>query len=139
MAGILSSWFQKGSDGSSASGSGSGGHFSVGEISENPDNLTLGAGSFRLFHGLGGKKQKISVFSGDQGDAGAQNGLKRIKTLRHPSVVTFLDSSEVSGKLNVATEAVRPLLDHLADVPEGLDEYKAWGVMQVCIIDSHIM
>ena len=64
--------------------------------------------------------------------------MKRLKTLRHPSVLTYLDSLEVEGKsVHLATERVRPLSSHLEELDrDGVrgaprDDYLAWGLFQV--------
>ena len=48
----------------------------------------------------------------------AKKALKRMKTLRHPSVVTYIDSVESEKFIYIATEVVTPLsafLDNIAD------------------------
>ncbi len=61
-------------------------------------NLTLGAGVFVLH--LGTRKSNaspVSVFVCSETDkfVSASNAVKRLKTLRHPSVVTFADSGKI--------------------------------------------
>lgn len=64
-----------------------------------------------------------------------------MKTLRHPSVLTYLDSLESEKILYLATEYVDPLGEHLEKLPlDGpqKDLYVAWGIFQitVCLLIS---
>ncbi|EDW98256.1 N-terminal kinase-like protein isoform X1 [Drosophila yakuba] len=64
----------------------------------------------------------------------AKAALKRLKTLRHPSILQYLDSLETDKMLYVATEAVDPLGTYFAklgsdNVQKGL--YLAWGIFQI--------
>ncbi|XP_070491007.1 N-terminal kinase-like protein isoform X2 [Chironomus tepperi] len=62
----------------------------------------------------------------------AKASLKRIKTLRHPSILQFLDSFENDKVIYVATEYVETLGFHL-DKLDGnkKDLYLAWGIFQI--------
>ncbi|XP_075148764.1 N-terminal kinase-like protein yata isoform X2 [Haematobia irritans] len=64
----------------------------------------------------------------------AKAALKRLKTLRHPSILQYLDSLETDKLLYVATEYVEPLGTHIAklsaDGPQK-DLYLAWGIFQI--------
>uniref|UniRef100_A0A0A9WDH2 N-terminal kinase-like protein n=1 Tax=Lygus hesperus TaxID=30085 RepID=A0A0A9WDH2_LYGHE len=60
--------------------------------------------------------------------------LKRLKTIRHPNILTFLDSQENENNLLIVTEYVKPLLYYL-DTVNDLEEkqsYLTWGLMNVC-------
>ena len=46
----------------------------------------------------------------------ASLAIKKLKTLRHPSVVLFIDSHESEKAVLLATESVEPLLMHLNQV-----------------------
>ncbi|XP_068156851.1 N-terminal kinase-like protein [Drosophila tropicalis] len=64
----------------------------------------------------------------------AKASLKRLKTLRHPSILQYLDSLETDKMLYVATEAVDPLGTYFTklatdNVQKGL--YLAWGIFQI--------
>uniref|UniRef100_A0A182Q1K3 N-terminal kinase-like protein n=1 Tax=Anopheles farauti TaxID=69004 RepID=A0A182Q1K3_9DIPT len=64
----------------------------------------------------------------------AKSALKRLKTLRHPSILQFLDSLETDKVLYVATEPVEPLGTHISKLAaEGTqrDLYLAWGIFQI--------
>lgn len=74
--------------------------------------------------------------------AAARNGVKRLRTVRHPNILSFLHSTEAevfdgsTSKLTiyVATEPVSPLSEKIKEL--GLDgtqrdEYFAWGLHQI--------
>lgn len=69
----------------------------------------------------------------------AKASLKRLKTLRHPSILQYLDSLETDKMLYVATEAVEPLGSYFTklatdNVQKGL--YLAWGIFQITVSSS---
>ena len=60
--------------------------------------------------------------------------MKRLKTLRHPSVLTFVHSVETDKAVLLATEPVEPLQEHLEQLLDRgpkRDNYIAWGIFQV--------
>lgn len=62
--------------------------------------------------------------------------LKRLKTLRHPSILQYLDSLETDKVLYIATEPVEPLALHIgklggSDGTPQRDLYLAWGIFQI--------
>ncbi|CAH1116733.1 unnamed protein product [Phaedon cochleariae] len=64
----------------------------------------------------------------------AKSSVKRLKTLRHPSVLTYLDSLESEKVLYLATEFVDPLKEHIEKLClEGPQKemYIAWGIFQI--------
>lgn len=66
----------------------------------------------------------------------AKAAIKRLKTLRHPSVLTYLDSFESDKILYLATEYVEPLATHLQKLSlEGPQKelYIAWGIFQITV------
>lgn len=66
----------------------------------------------------------------------AKISLKRIKTLRHPSILQYLDSFENDKVIYVATEYVEPLGIYLEDkIPsDGKRElHLAWGIFQITV------
>lgn len=73
----------------------------------------------------------------------AKASIKRLKTLRHPSVLQFLDNYETDKILYFATEFVEPLgicIDNLEKDGTQRDLYLAWGIFQItvsvlCLID----
>lgn len=67
----------------------------------------------------------------------AKSSIKRLKTLRHPSVLQFLDSLETDKVLYVATEFVQPLGSYIEglnkeDSPQN-DLYLSWGIFQITV------
>ncbi|GBP65937.1 N-terminal kinase-like protein [Eumeta japonica] len=64
----------------------------------------------------------------------AKASLKKLKTMRHPSLLHFLDSCETEKFLYVATEYVAPLGTYIEDIKlEGQqkDLFLAWGIFQI--------
>ena len=64
----------------------------------------------------------------------AKTCVKKLKTLRHPSILQYLDSVETDKVLYVATEYVEPLgsyLDHVDMEVAQKELYLAWGVFQI--------
>ena len=60
--------------------------------------------------------------------------VKRLKTLRHPSVLTYVHSVETDKSVLLATEPVSPLQEHLEQLVDRgpkRDNYLAWGIFQV--------
>uniref|UniRef100_A0A1B6CN54 N-terminal kinase-like protein n=1 Tax=Clastoptera arizonana TaxID=38151 RepID=A0A1B6CN54_9HEMI len=87
-----------------------------------------------------GTGEEVSVFAFDVKNNSevqlelARSAVKRLKTLRHPSVLIYLDSTESERVLYLATEYVEPLQIHLNSCSyEGQqrDLYLAWGIFQI--------
>lgn len=87
-------------------------------------------------------QEEVSVFlfdvqkSSDTQLEVAKSALKKLKTLRHPSLMHFLDSSESDKVLYIATEAVEPLsvyLNQLTLEGQQKDLYLAWGLFQITV------
>jgi len=65
----------------------------------------------------------------------ARSAVKRLKTLRHPSVLTFLAECDSPTSVLLATEPVSPLSEHLGEILDRgpkREYYLAWGIFQVC-------
>lgn len=82
--------------------------------------------------------QAVSVFvhalgGGDpEGSARARCALRRLRTLRHPNVLGYIDSLETEQCLYLVTEAVTPLRCRLRDPGGGPSEEEvAWGLHQL--------
>ncbi|KAK0164096.1 hypothetical protein PV328_002760 [Microctonus aethiopoides] len=84
----------------------------------------------------------VSVFVFDIKSGGetqleiARNAVKRLKTLRHPSILTYVDSLETDKIIYLATERVEPLHSRLLkkiDIGEGVKKelYFSWGIFQI--------
>lgn len=91
---------------------------------------------------LQGSNEDVSVFVFDIKTASetqlevAKSAVKRLKTLRHPSVLIYLDSLESDKVLYLATEYVEPLSQHIDKLKmEGpqKDLYIAWGIFQITV------
>ena len=102
--------------------------------------------NFYLFYFSRAKKknstEEVSVFVYDVKNGSeakfelAKASMKRLKTLRHPSILQFLDSLETEKVLYVATESVDPLGNYVEKIPsEGTqkDLYLAWGIFQITV------
>ena len=63
----------------------------------------------------------------------AKNCLKRIKTLRHPNIVTYIDGVESEKFIYIATEPVIPLSNYLQKITDTEESEMAiaWGLHQV--------
>ncbi|XP_071453911.1 N-terminal kinase-like protein isoform X2 [Hetaerina americana] len=64
----------------------------------------------------------------------AKSAVKRLKSLRHPSILTYLDSLESDKVLYLATEYVEPLETHLTQLSKDgnqRDLYLSWGIFQI--------
>uniref|UniRef100_A0A1A9W6J8 N-terminal kinase-like protein n=1 Tax=Glossina brevipalpis TaxID=37001 RepID=A0A1A9W6J8_9MUSC len=87
-----------------------------------------------------GTQEEVSIFVYDIRNGSeakcelAKGALKRLKTLRHPSILQYIDSLETDKMLYVATEFVEPLGTHITklstDGPQK-DLYLAWGIFQI--------
>jgi len=87
-------------------------------------------------------QEPVSIFSCDAKDGAsatqldvARAAVKRLKTLRHPSVLTYIQSVETEKVVLLATEPVTPLAEHLEQLLDRgpkRDNYLAWGIFQVC-------
>ncbi|KAJ4795995.1 N-terminal kinase-like protein [Rhynchospora pubera] len=90
----------------------------------------------------------VSIFSlsgsssQDRHLAAGRNGVKRLRTVRHPNILSFLHSTEVEGfdgpsqkhTIYIVTEPVMPLSEKLKELNLGgtqRDEYYAWGLHQI--------
>ncbi|XP_046462437.1 N-terminal kinase-like protein [Daphnia pulex] len=92
-----------------------------------------------------GSSEPVSVFILDAKTSGndtqielAKAALKRLKTLRHPNILTYIDSLETEKCLYLVTEYVEPLQFYLnscaTDYPKSKQQkelFIAWGLFQV--------
>ncbi|XP_060081626.1 N-terminal kinase-like protein isoform X2 [Ylistrum balloti] len=94
-----------------------------------------------LHHGKKkGTNEPVSIFCFDvKGSSESQvqlakGALKRIKTLRHPNILTFLDGIETEKVIYFATEPVVPLETYLKDNESYGDQNSlaiSWGLHQI--------
>lgn len=112
-------------------------NFEVGEIVSRLEDKSI----WNLHKGKRkGSTEEVSIFvfdirnrSESQFDT-AKSAVKRLKTLRHPSILTYLDSFESDKVIYLATEYVEPLAVHLQKQSiEGPQKelYVAWGIFQI--------
>lgn len=90
----------------------------------------------------GEKSEEVSVFVYDIKNGTdikfelAKAAMKRIKTLRHPSILQYLDSLETEKNLYIATELIEPLGSHMSKIstekPQR-DLYISWGIFQITV------
>ncbi|XP_023343193.1 N-terminal kinase-like protein isoform X2 [Eurytemora carolleeae] len=85
--------------------------------------------------------ESVSVFSCDSKDGAsdvqldiARSAVKRLKTLKHPCILTFIASVESDKVVLLATEPVVPLIESLESLEDRGPKrnfYIAWGLFQV--------
>ncbi|KAF6204023.1 hypothetical protein GE061_002362 [Apolygus lucorum] len=63
----------------------------------------------------------------------AARHLQRLKTLRHPNILTFVDSYEDENYVLIVTERVIPLFEYLENEEDGRtrSEFIRWGLMNI--------
>lgn len=67
----------------------------------------------------------------------AKNAYKRMRTFRHPYILSWLEGQETEAKLTIVTESVRPLSHVLNEIEEWTDVERnlvSWGLYQVAVI-----
>jgi SCY1-like protein 1 len=114
-------------------------NFEIGELVKGLDEKSV----WTLHKGKRkGSSEEVSVFvfdirSGSETQLEvAKAAVKRLKTLRHPSILTYVDSYESDKILYLATEYVEPLATHLEKLTlEGAQKelYIAWGIFQITV------
>jgi SCY1-like protein 1 len=72
----------------------------------------------------------------------AKNALKKLKTIRHPSILTYIDCFDTESAVYIVTQRVTPLTvvmeeEQLAD-KEQREQWLIWGLerITVCILPS---
>jgi len=109
----------------------------VGQVAlENKSVWTLHTGK----HRTSGEPVSIFVCDSKSGASNTQldvarSAVKRLKTLRHPSVLTFIAECDSPTSVLLATEPVSPLSEHLGEILDRgpkREYYLAWGIFQVC-------
>lgn len=66
----------------------------------------------------------------------AKAAMKRLKTLRHPSILQYLDCLETDKVIYVATEPIEPLGLYIKQLgKDGFQRelYLAWGIFQITV------
>jgi SCY1-like protein 1 len=91
-----------------------------------------------MFFGSQLDKSGASILSFDlkknvNKQATATNYYKRLRTLRHPNVLTYLDGLEIEGiSINIVTEEVVPLSDTLEEAKKHPSSL-VWGIYQITV------
>ncbi|ORX72123.1 ARM repeat-containing protein [Linderina pennispora] len=106
-------------------------HFTIGEAIEE----YAGKSIWELHRAVStNDKSEAAVFVFDKNrgssyTAVAQNTLKRMRTIRHPGVLRYLEGTETADAIYIATEAVTPLVMHLEG--DYSSELKRWGLYKI--------
>ncbi|XP_012150322.1 N-terminal kinase-like protein yata isoform X2 [Megachile rotundata] len=88
----------------------------------------------------GGEDVSVFVFESKNGNEHlldvARSAVKRLKTLRHPSILSYLDSLETDKVIYLATEHVESLHNRLKRKSDSNEEskkelYFSWGIFQI--------
>jgi SCY1-like protein 1 len=83
----------------------------------------------------------VSIFTFDANAPGkarlaplARNALRKLRTVRHPDVLRFLDAVETDSTIHVVTERVTPLAPALVD-RKGKDreDWLVWGLHRISV------
>lgn len=89
-----------------------------------------------------GTQDEVSIFIFDVQKSSetlfdiAKTSIKKLKTMRHPNLLHYLDSCESEKFLYIATEYVQPLSVYIEDMKiEGQqkDLFLAWGLFQITV------
>ncbi|XP_071948081.1 N-terminal kinase-like protein isoform X3 [Antedon mediterranea] len=81
--------------------------------------------------------EEVSVFVFDMKETSeaktqtAKNAHKRLKTLRHPNILQYIDGLETETMIYVVTEAVCPLEKYLKNAEKANELVISWGLHQV--------
>ncbi|KAJ1952630.1 Nuclear aminoacylation-dependent tRNA export pathway component [Linderina pennispora] len=103
-------------------------HFTIGEAVEE----YAGKSIWELHRANDKSEAAVFVFDKNRGSsytAVAQNTLKRMRTIRHPGVLRYLEGTETADAIYIATEAVTPLAMHLEG--DYSSELKRWGLYKI--------
>jgi len=88
--------------------------------------------------------QEVSIFEflinddipgGETRSALAKSAVKHLKTLKHPNILSFLESSEVKSIIYLSTEYVEPLQSFISSQnnlnTDIMKQYIAWGISNI--------
>ncbi|KAF8532504.1 ARM repeat-containing protein [Gautieria morchelliformis] len=80
----------------------------------------------------------VSVFVFDAGQSNkrsqlplAKNALRKLRTIRHPDVLKFIDVIETDTTIHIVTERIQPLSKTLHNSPQGKEDWLVWGLHRV--------
>jgi SCY1-like protein 1 len=66
----------------------------------------------------------------------ARNALRKLRSLRHPDVLRFIDGHETDTAIYIITEAVTPLTARIGtegQQPGQGEEWKVWGLSRIVV------
>lgn len=66
----------------------------------------------------------------------ARNALRKLRSLRHPDVLRYIDGYETDTAVYMITESVEPLTSRIGNEgqqPGQGDEWKIWGLSRVVV------
>lgn len=106
-------------------------------------NISTHSSSF-LEHGLQEDGSTVSVFEFDSSLPRnrnamplAKNTLRKLRTIRHPDVLKFLDAVETDSSICIMTERVRPLapaIQERASKPaQEKEDWLLWGLHRISV------
>lgn len=61
----------------------------------------------------------------------AKNALRKLRTIRHPDVLKFIDVVETDTTIHIVTERVQPLSKALHNGPQSKEDWLIWGLHRV--------
>lgn len=65
-----------------------------------------------------------------QGKLRVDNAVKKLRTMKHPGVLRYIDSIELDDSVIVVTEPVKPIFEVLEEMRE-YDDWIAWGLNNI--------
>jgi SCY1-like protein 1 len=65
-----------------------------------------------------------------QGKLRVDNAVKKLRTMKHPGVLRYIDSIELEDTVIVVTEPVKPLVEALDEMRE-FEDWLAWGLSNI--------
>ncbi|GAV00815.1 hypothetical protein RvY_11611 [Ramazzottius varieornatus] len=84
-----------------------------------------------------GTTEEFSVFVYDtqkQGDSwlnAAKASMKRLKTMRHPNILTYVDGLETDKLVYMVTESAVPVMEYVQKCTKKNDNLLAWGLLHI--------
>ncbi|CAJ0950369.1 unnamed protein product, partial [Mesorhabditis belari] len=88
-------------------------------------------------HKKGEIEEKVTLFAANITDLAASSlklHAQKLKTMRHPGILTFIESAEIDGKFYLVTEPCLPLSAYFDDTSINAEQKEfivSWGVYQV--------
>jgi len=61
----------------------------------------------------------------------AKNALRKLRALRHPNILKFLDGAETDSTVWIVTEHVRPLVSDMTSAKGVAEESKVYGLLHL--------